>query len=179
MAVDPDFLMVPPCPMPWFPHVIGAAYIVARAAHVVRPITNFDRYRSRITSIIRSTTIIRPVTRVRAIISFAPYRTERGENQNEQESRPSQFNFCLMLCERCFFLRTIRNVRVHTLIIRITGSVYACLHATAQRAETTALRAKQLHDALIEHGVRDFYKSGDVRTNDEITGLSVFVGSFP
>jgi len=87
MAVDPDFLMVPPSPMPWFPHVIGAAYIVARAANVVRPIANLDRYRSRIPSIIgaatviRSTTIIRPVTRVRAIISFAPYRTERSENQ--------------------------------------------------------------------------------------------------
>ena len=87
MAVDPDFLMVPPSPMPWFPYVIAPAYIVARAANVVRPIANLDRYRSRITSIIgtatviRSTTIIRPVTRVRAIISFAPYRTERSKNQ--------------------------------------------------------------------------------------------------
>ena len=58
-----------------------------------------------------------------------------------------------------------------------------CLRLSAckqhQRAAKTALRAKQLHDALIEHGVRDFYESGDVRTNDEIAGLSVFVGSFP
>jgi len=30
-----------------------------------------------------------------------------------------------------FFLRTISNVRVHTLIIRITGSDYACLRANS------------------------------------------------
>jgi len=53
------------------------------------------------------------------------------------------------------------------------------LQERRQRAAKTALRAKQLHDALIEHGVRDFYEPGDVRTNDEIAGLSVFVGSFP
>ena len=53
------------------------------------------------------------------------------------------------------------------------------LHKQNQGAAKMALRAKQLHDALVEHGVRDFYESGDVRTNDEIARLSVFVRSFP
>src|SRR6476620_12253686 len=50
---------------------------------------------------------------------------------------------------------------------------------TAPARGKTALRAKQLYDALIEHGVRDFYESGDVCTNDKIARLAVFIGSFP
>ena len=87
MAVDPDFLMVPRRPMSRLPDVIRPPLVITRPVNVVRPIANLDRYRSRITSmigaatVIRSTTIIRPVTRVRTVISFAPYRTERSENQ--------------------------------------------------------------------------------------------------
>jgi hypothetical protein len=131
MAVDPDFLAIPPAPMSWPPDVIGSADVVARAANVVRPIANLYRYRCRIasiigaTTVIRSATIIRSVTWVGAIVPFTPYCTERCENQNEQESRPSQFDFCLTLCARCFFVRRISNVRFHTLIIRITSGTYA------------------------------------------------------
>ena len=79
MAVDPDSLPVTRCPMSWFPDVIRAAYVITRAANVVRPVANLDRDGGRITStvigsavirstIIRSTiirsTIIRPVARV-------------------------------------------------------------------------------------------------------------------
>ena len=125
MAVDPDFLMVLPAPMSWPPDVIGSAYVVARTANVVRPIANLHRYRFPIRSIIGSTTIIRSVTWVGAIVPPAPCRTERGENQNEKESRPSQFDCCLTLCAHCFFVRRISNVRFHTLIIRITSGTYA------------------------------------------------------
>lgn len=36
-----------------------------------------------------------------------------------------------------------------------------------------------LHHALIEHRIGDFYKSGDIRTYDEIARLPIFGGSFP
>ena len=89
MAVDPDSLTVPPYPMPWLPDVIRAAYVITRAANVVRPIANLDGDGARITSsIIRSTvirsTIIRPVARGGAIIPFAPPCTERDGDQNQQ-----------------------------------------------------------------------------------------------
>ena len=42
MAVDPDFLPVTITPMSRSPDVICAAYIIARPANVVRPITNRD-----------------------------------------------------------------------------------------------------------------------------------------
>src|SRR6266487_3481758 len=112
MSVDPDFLMVPPSPMAWLPDIIGASYMVAGAANVVRSIANLDRYRSRISiigaaTVIRSRTIIRSVAWVGAIIPFAPCCSERGENQDQQESRPSQFNFCSTLWAHCFFVRRI------------------------------------------------------------------------
>ena len=75
MAVDPDSLPVPRCPMSWFPNVIGAAYIIARPVAVVRPIPHLHSDRTRITPVIRSviirtaaiaTTIIRSVARVGA-----------------------------------------------------------------------------------------------------------------
>jgi hypothetical protein len=104
MAVDPNFLAVPVGPMSWSPHVIRTAYIIARAASVVRPIANLDRDGARVTTVIRSiptittivrsiptiTTIIRSITTivgstavitgVGAIIVFATYRAERGGN---------------------------------------------------------------------------------------------------
>ena len=125
MAVDPDFLMVPPAPMSWPPDVIGSAYVIARTTNVIRPIANFNRYRSPIPSIIGTATVIRFVTWMGTIVPFAPYCTERGENQNEQESRPSLFDFCFTLCAHCFLVRRISNVRFHTLIIRITSGTYA------------------------------------------------------
>jgi len=82
MAVDPDSLAVPRCPMSWFPDVIGAAYIVTRTAHVVRPIAHLHSDGTRITPVIRSvivrtagiaTTIIWSVARVGAVIASTSY----------------------------------------------------------------------------------------------------------
>ena len=174
------------------PHVICAACIVARAANVVRPIPNLHRNRTRVTSIIGtaavirsatgicSTTIVRSVPWVAAIISFAPYCTEHRENQNQQKSQACQLSFCHGLCTRCFFVRGISNRRFHTLIIRITSRFHAPVcRGTASALGKKGVRFKQLHHALIEHGIRDLYESRDVRTNDEIARLAVFVGGFP
>src|SRR6266511_1185349 len=78
--------------------IIGAAYVVTRSARAVSTIANRDRDRARITPVIRPTiirpAIIRSVARGGAVIPFAPRYTERGENQNQHESRPCQFNPC-------------------------------------------------------------------------------------
>ena len=57
MAVDPDSLPVPRCPMSWFPDVIGAAYIIARPVAVVGPIADCHSDGTRITPVIRSAII--------------------------------------------------------------------------------------------------------------------------
>ena len=36
-----------------------------------------------------------------------------------------------------------------------------------------------LHNALVEHGIGDFYEAGDVRAYYEIAGLSVLFGGVP
>ena len=83
MAVDPNSLPVPRCPMSWFPDVIGAAYIIARPMAVVRPIAHLYSDGTRITPsvigsvIIRTasvaTTIIRSIARVGAVIASTSY----------------------------------------------------------------------------------------------------------
>ena len=82
MAVDPDSLPVPRCPMSWSPDVIGAAYIIARPVPVVRPIAHLHSDGTRITPVIRSviirtacigTTIIWSVARVGAVIASTSY----------------------------------------------------------------------------------------------------------
>lgn len=81
MAMDPDSLAVPRCPMPWSPDVIGAAYIIARPVAVVRPIANLNCDGTRITPVIRSViirtatiaTIIGSVARGGAVIASTPY----------------------------------------------------------------------------------------------------------
>ena len=61
----------------------------------------------------------------------------------------------------------INNICVHTLIIRITSSFHAPVFIETESKK--CLTAKQLHDALVEHGVRNLHEPGDVRANDEIT----------
>ena len=82
MAVDPDSLAVPRCPMSWFPDVIGAAYIIASAVAVVRPIAHLHSDGTRITPVIRSvivrtagiaTTIIWSVARGGGVIASTSY----------------------------------------------------------------------------------------------------------
>ena len=36
-----------------------------------------------------------------------------------------------------------------------------------------------LHNALVEHGIGDFYEASDVRANYEIAGVAVFFRSVP
>jgi hypothetical protein len=68
--------------MSWFPDVIGAAYIVTRTAHVVRPIAHLHSDGTRITPVIRSvivrtasiaTTIIWSVARGGGVIASTSY----------------------------------------------------------------------------------------------------------
>ena len=48
MAVDPDSVVVMPTPMPWNPHPVNAADVIARPIDVIRPVTNFDVHNDRI-----------------------------------------------------------------------------------------------------------------------------------
>ena len=70
MAVDPDSLPVPRCPMSWFPDVIGAANIIASPVAVIRPIAHLHSDGARITPVIRSV-IIRTATIATVIGSVA------------------------------------------------------------------------------------------------------------
>jgi hypothetical protein len=42
MAVDPDFVMVTPTPMPWNPNPVSATDIVTRPIDIIRPVTDLD-----------------------------------------------------------------------------------------------------------------------------------------
>jgi len=82
MAMDPSSMTMPPPPMTCSPGVICVACVVTRAVNVIRPIANLDRYRARITSIIRCTisTIVGPViARVSSVIPFTAYCAEHCE----------------------------------------------------------------------------------------------------
>src|SRR5258708_23851634 len=48
MAVDPDSVMVTPTPMPWNPHPVNAADVIARPIGVIRPVTKLDVHNNRI-----------------------------------------------------------------------------------------------------------------------------------
>jgi len=48
MAVDPDSVVVTPTPMPWNPHPVNAADVIARPIDVIRPVTNLDVHNDRI-----------------------------------------------------------------------------------------------------------------------------------
>jgi len=68
--------------MSWFPDVISAAYIIASAVEVVRPIAHLHSNGTRITPVIRSViirtaTIIGSVARVGGIIALAATHTKR------------------------------------------------------------------------------------------------------
>ena len=47
------------------------------------------------------------------------------------------------------------------------------------RGDTDFQLQETSYHALIEHGIGDFYESGDVRANYEIAGLSVIFRSLP
>ena len=163
MAVDPHSLTVPPSPMSWPPDIIRAAYVVARAANIIRSIANLDCDGARITAIIRSpavirsTTIVRSVTRVGTVIPFTAYCAERRGDQSEPENK---------------------GFRFHIMVFRIGLGVYASAFDGSANLYPQLLR-EPLHNALIEHRVRDFHEAGDVRTDNKITRLSVLLRGFP
>jgi len=85
MAVDPDFVTVPPSPVPWPPDVIGATYVITRAANIVRPIADLDCNGAHTAvvgpaAIIRPRTVIRSVPGSRGIIVGASTDAKSGRN---------------------------------------------------------------------------------------------------
>jgi hypothetical protein len=85
MAVDPHFLTVPPPPVPWPPDVIAAAYVITRAASIIRPVANLDCNGARTgvvgpAAIIGPRTVIRSVPGSRGIIVAASTDAKSGRN---------------------------------------------------------------------------------------------------
>jgi len=64
MAVDPNVATARP--VPWPPDVIGAAYVITRAANVVRPIANLDCNGAH-TAVVGPAAIIGPRTVIRSV----------------------------------------------------------------------------------------------------------------
>src|SRR5213593_4607446 len=97
MAVDPNSLVVVPRPMSRSPNIVRAACVITRAANVVRPVTNRDRDRGWVTTIvgpavIRST-IIGSVARVGGIIALAATHAKRHTEYNKQHNGAIHFHF--------------------------------------------------------------------------------------
>jgi hypothetical protein len=90
MAVDPDFLTVPPSPVSRPPDVIGAAYVITRTTSIIPPVANLDCNGARVSGI--SSAVARPVTaviwsvsRISSISPFTSACTERGGDQNQYQ----------------------------------------------------------------------------------------------
>lgn len=98
MAVDPDLVAVPDCPMSSFPHVVVAADVITGAVSIVRPVANFDGYGSRIrirrcrAPVVRTRIVIGTIAWIRAVVSGASGQTKRCGKQNEQQSRVFPFH---------------------------------------------------------------------------------------
>jgi hypothetical protein len=78
MAVNPNFLTMPPYPMARLPNVISAARPIARAANIVGSVINCDADAAGIPRIIRTCSVIRAVARVSRIIPFTASCGEQG-----------------------------------------------------------------------------------------------------
>jgi hypothetical protein len=74
--------MTPP-PGAWRPSVIGAAYVIASAPSIVRPIANLDRDRAWIGAIARVSGITGPVSGITSIIISASASSESDRKQKE------------------------------------------------------------------------------------------------
>ena len=119
MAVDPDSLPVPRCPMSWFPDVIGAAYIIARPVAVVGPIADCHSDGTRITPVIRSAIIrtgamIGTIAGITSVVVCAARDTKRGAKYNKQHEVP-HFHFHLYeYSESANDLRVWRHRKFYT-----------------------------------------------------------------
>src|SRR5712672_1264348 len=79
MAMDKNFLTVPPSPVSRPPDVIGAAYVITWAAIIIRPVANLDCNGARVSGISRAVTaVIWSVPRISSISPFTSACTERG-----------------------------------------------------------------------------------------------------
>src|SRR6266576_2811455 len=90
MAMDPNFLTVPPSPVSRPPDVIGAAYVITRAASIIRPVANLDCNGARVSGISWAvartvTAVIWSVPRISSISPFTSACTERGGDQNQNQ----------------------------------------------------------------------------------------------
>jgi hypothetical protein len=150
MTAPPDFLTVSVHPMARLPDVIRVARPISRTA-VVRPIIDRHTYRPRITTIIRSRTVIRSVSRIRRVITVASSDAEHGGKRTNS-----------------------RRDLIFISVIRIREMIYARLFRSAP-----ILFPFVLNNALVKHGVGHFYESGYVGADHEIAGLSVFFRSVP
>ena len=95
MAVDPHSLTMPPCPMSLPPGIIRMACVITKPVNVIGAIANCNRYRTRITSIIRSTvsTVIGSVIAgVTSVIPFAACYAQHDAHQDEQQNRAFRFH---------------------------------------------------------------------------------------
>jgi len=79
MAMDPNFLTVPPSPVSRPPDVIGAAYVITRAASIIRVSGISWAVARPVTAVIWS------VPRISSISPFTSACTERGGNQNQNQ----------------------------------------------------------------------------------------------
>ena len=96
MPVDPGSMTMSPPPMTCSPSVIGVACVVARAANVIRPVANRDRYGARVTSIIRptiSTIVGGVITRVSGVILFTRCHPKHRTNETAQQQRAFDYHF--------------------------------------------------------------------------------------
>jgi hypothetical protein len=75
------------------PDIVGAAYVITGAVHIVRPISNCDHHRARIPAVVRAAAaiirsaiiwpaVIRPVARISGVIVGASTKGYRGANEN-------------------------------------------------------------------------------------------------
>jgi len=95
VTVVPISVVMTPSPVAWRPSVIGAAYVIASAPSIVRPISNLDRDRawigtiarvSGITGSVRTITaapVIRAVSGITSIIISASASSESDRKQKE------------------------------------------------------------------------------------------------
>jgi hypothetical protein len=72
-----------PSPGAWRPSVIGAAYVIASAPGIVRPISNLDRDRAWIGAIARGSGISGSVSGITSIIIGASASSESDSKQKE------------------------------------------------------------------------------------------------
>jgi hypothetical protein len=116
---------------------------------IVRSVPNRDHDRA--STIIGPGAVVRSIAWICGVITFTATGTKDGENQGKPENKP---------------------FRLHTNSIRFRQNFRVCILGTAKFVE-------KLDHALIEHCVRYFHESSDVRANYQVARVAVFSSGFP